>query len=185
MEPQLMSEPELRRAVKALAIQNSDKKVFIPESSLYALLSMDQIRKVISAYIPEHDVAETVDVAYNHGRKILAILIDIEHVPGITAFINNDIADDNRLPLTKDLIEAVLGSQEDACQWKVTAPAFARRTLWRHLPSDTILPIIRETYLGSGGFGDIFEICFEQSYQSFDGIARVSHKPHRPEMPPN
>ena len=122
-----------------------------------------------------HDVLEG-------ARQIFGILILVRRPECISNFIRNDRFQyqlshlDHKTPFQYEILGKILpkdiATDFYETQWEFTAPVFTRRVLPRFLEEDTVMPFLKDTIVGEGGFGVIHEIEIHPFHEKF-GITDV------------
>lgn len=172
---------ELQRAVRKLRTPNFQTiPKFVPQESLYKLITEDAVKRVLGSSIAKQHLQETVEAIVPGTRKIFAILVLSGTPDLITRFIEDDQLQqtnlDHRLPYSLDQLRKIL-PQDDAVdcfyerQWEFTAPIFSGKLISRYLDDQTILPFIHCKKIGHGGFGIVYELTLHQDYCKFEHFA--------------
>ena len=161
----------LRSQIQGLRIYTDNQSCcFIPQKSLYNLLTMDKIRLALTNCndIPPYHIDELVETILRGGRKIFAILVLLKgEEKHISRFVRSDgfqrRALDNKLPFSEEALDQML--PQDAVhdfyrlQWEFLAPTFAKGILHRVLDPRICLPFLRQRDTEKeGGFGHIYEV---------------------------
>lgn len=110
--------------------------------------------------------------------KVLSVLAVIRQVRYISNFIKNDQLQhepsqlDHKIPFHLGALKAILPEpmavEFDEWQWEFAAPVFPKRVIPRSLQPDIVLPFLKDTRIGGGGFGAIYEITFHDMHHEFD-----------------
>lgn len=178
----------LKERIDSLERKNVHSRYFVPHRDLHEVLTRDAIHEALQdSTVPGWRLKETIENVMNGGRRIFAILVLMDEVDSICKFIGNDQLEpvqlDSKLPYEIPSLEKIL-SQATAKnfykkQWKFSAPTFSRTILPRFLHNDTILPFLKDQYVGAGSFGTVFEIEVDPAHQRFDNISQqgVSRQP--------
>ena len=139
-------------------------------------MTRDLLRKAIVEQFPPQRVAEIVDHVQSGGHKIFAILILMKQCGFFDKFIQDRLyssADiDSLLPYEeRDLLPKFSNSQLALDffqkQWSFIAPVFSDSVFKAELRSEVVLPFLRDDFLESGGFGDVYDVEIESSHQRF------------------
>jgi hypothetical protein len=169
----------LKESLLGLRQRNYWNNHFVSEIDLYALMSEELIRKaLLDCDLPPNNLPETVKTVCAGLRKIFAILILNGDAKLVTKFIAFDQLQrtelDKKLPLHLDELCLVLPKTRPyrlelflERQWEFLPPIFSGKLISRCLAPQTIFPITRDEKIGSGGFGDVFEIEISKDYCDF------------------
>jgi hypothetical protein len=164
---------ELKLLLKNLRRENIHHRRFVPELSLYQVLTKNAIRKGLGdAGISVHQQEEVTTKVAQNGRKIFAILVLIEQAADISRFIKTDELQDAKLPFKVEVLREEIGipnaDEFDEKQWEFTAPTFRPGTLNRCLKDKVILPFTSKKDEGRGAFGNVCRVELDQDHQRLD-----------------
>jgi hypothetical protein len=170
---------QLRSKISELRIANTESRYFVPYQALNKVITESATRE---ALLDCKTAIEHLDELVHHitkgARAVFAILLLIRKAEYTSHFTKNDQFQlntsplDNKIPFRRDVLARILphGTSQEFYekQWEFAAPVFARTTLPRALETDTILPILKDTPIGEGGFGAVHEILIHASHQRFE-----------------
>lgn len=159
--------------IRDLRRLNSGHQWFIPQLSLYQLMSRDAIRRALQDTGTEpYNLDEMVEYISRNGIKIFAILVLIDQGAFASSFVKAKLTD-QQLPFSSDTLCNHLSPQSSGHfyerQWKFTALAFHRSTTNRTFSSISILPFVDEKFIGSGSFASVYEIKLDSCHQQLEG----------------
>jgi hypothetical protein len=165
----------LESSIYNLRIPNHWKRHFVPVDALYDLLGRGTIKEALRSSVKEHELDDLTDVVYRYGRLMFAILITINRVGCITKFLERDPSQPNqldaRLPLhEKDLVPRLTFVDAKKFlheQWTFCVPIFKKFTLRRVFADNIILPFTSDKLLGSGAFGQVYDVVVDSKHQKF------------------
>lgn len=171
-----MASHELRNQIRSLRRNCATPEgSFIPQRLLYRLLT----RAIISVALRQAGISalQIDDLAikiYKGGQKVFAILVLLKGEESkIANFITHDqFAQsqlDFKLPFSLELLNTIIPDIADEffeTQWEFVAPVFSRGVIHRELHDRTKLPFLQNTEIGSGGFGDVYEIQLDPDHQT-------------------
>jgi hypothetical protein len=154
-----------------LDTQNHEKRHFVPEKSLYRIMTEKSVRVALkrSAIKPYH-VEELVKDIVSGARKVFAILTVIGCKEAIATMFGHDLLQtaplDDKLPYSEELLNNIFSANSTRLtaskfakeQWEFVTPTFSQRVLPRTLEDRMILPFLQERPLGGGSFGMTWEI---------------------------
>jgi hypothetical protein len=176
---------DLRNKICALRRENIEKRCFIPRQSLYEVMTRDAIRDAVRDVLEQggngfHHLDELVQSIVGGARRVYAILLLIRHTAYASDFIGNDqfqdetIQLDHKIPFSQEILEGFLprlvAVEFYKQQWEISAPVFSKRILPRSLADHTVMPILKDTRIGVGGFGVVHEMVLDVSHQEFGDI---------------
>ena len=170
----------LRRRIQKLRIYTDDgDRCFVPQKSLYNLLTREELRNVLTSCngVLSYHVDELVEIIFRGARRIFAILILLKGEEElISDFVRSDgfqlSALDHKLPFSKETLSSIVSPDaiDDfyIVQWEFVAPVFSKGILHRVLDPRTRLPFICHRDTGKeGGFGHIYELEIHPEYHRF------------------
>lgn len=169
---------QLRSDIRSLRRQNAAKHRYIPETLFFKLITKDAIFQSLATLPPYHR-EEITQRVFEHGRKIFGTLILISIVgiaEMLSKFIEADQLEDARLPFSNDVLRKNIhlsemeGADFYEQQWELIAPKFRRGTLNRPLAGDTVLPFTKETWIGKGSFGIVYEVVLDPDHQELGTV---------------
>jgi hypothetical protein len=150
---------------------------YIPELSLYSVLTADAIHEALNAsQVNPHQREEIAQRVLQYGRKIFGILILLDQIPYIFKFAEALELDDSRLPFRSDVLNQEIGIPEpqsrdfEEKQWELLAPTFRRGTINRRFKKDIVLPFSKDTPISKGAFGTVYETVLDNEHQEFGHI---------------
>lgn len=144
---------------------------FLPEDSLDHILNPTAITSVLSDpafQIPSHKRESTAQIVISEGRKVFAILVDLRLEYALGLLIENDCLDSG-LPLNDDDLKDIPpeGAREILRkQWDYIAYKFRSGKYLRKIQNEIILPYLRETKIGGGGFSVVYEVFIHPAHQT-------------------
>lgn len=156
----------LRGRIESLRRRNVEFRYFIPNQELEIILDTKSIEAEIQECdVEPYDRREFVEAISQGGRKVFAILVLISQPHLIEKFVKNDQLHgsqlDDRLPYSQTDLESMIsdyGARFFETQWEVLAPLFSNLKTHRILHDHSIIPFTKETYIDSGGFGEVHEV---------------------------
>ena len=144
---------------------------FLPEGSLDGLINPTVITSVLSDpafQIPLHKRESAAQIVISEGRKVFAILVDLRLEYALSLLIENDCLD-SRLPLNDDDLKDIPreGAREiSRKQWEYIAYKFRTGKYLRKIQNEIILPFLRQTKIGGGGFSVVYEVFIHPAHQN-------------------
>lgn len=169
-----------RQSLKQALVKTTDTKYFLPEDCLNSILTEATITECIDqADIDRVRRRSCKEAVLHGGKKVLALLIMLERVDLILNFVETDQASrtahlDSRLPLEQETLRRMLADDDIAIidiqryQWEVLAPYFREDRVHRVFRQEIIMPFVHSKWIGSGGFGDVFEVTLPGTHHGFD-----------------
>jgi len=159
-------------------MKNSDGYYFIPNPIVGTLVTVTSVRDTLrDCGIVVESLDELVQAIVEGARNVFAILVWIRQVQQSSRFVRHDqfqsplIHIDHKLPFSLETLGQILGPTAAReffeRQWEFAAPVFSRRLLPRSLTEDTVLPILETRHIGSGGFGEAYEITIQPNHVDF------------------
>lgn len=172
----------LEEIIHRLRRENSECRYFIPHRAINEAITAETVRDALeSSGIGVQHLDELVQSIIKGACGVFAILLLIGQCKYISDFVRNDqFADshsqlDSKIPFSLGKLEKILPGpvaiRFDEKQWELAAPVFSKRVIPRSLEQRTILPILKETCIGEGGFGVIYEITLHNAHQKFNLIS--------------
>jgi serine/threonine protein kinase len=170
----------LKQLLSQVRHKNVQNHYFIPSNSVLEVMKSVDIREIlVESGLDDPYIEETVKLIRNGAWNVFAILALIREPQYIINFIKDDRLQrssiDSRLPFELKNLKVLLGdlsAAEDFYdeQWGFAAPFFSGSIFNRVLPSEFILPYLQDQNLegDEGGFGVVYRIQVEHSYQRFD-----------------
>ena len=161
----------LQQRIAALRISGAYGD-FIPQGELYALMSQkvifEELRK--NEYPPE-DLSEAASLLVEAGRKVFAILVEIDGVDYTADFLSSGLLD-GKLDLRKEDLDKFndpgLTVKFLKFQWDYIAPLWGDgSSSHKALSTRSILPFTEEKYLSEGSFGRVFIVTLKSTHQGF------------------
>jgi hypothetical protein len=173
---------DLRAQIYACREKNHESRYFIPDQKLYEIRSENVVRDVLKdCNTAPHHLDELVQSIVKGAFKVLSVLVFIGQVRYISNFIKNDQLQhepsqlDHKIPFHLGALKAILPEaiavEFDERQWEFAAPVFPKRVIPRSLQQDIVLPFLKETRIGGGGFGAVYEIKLHDMHQEFDNCS--------------
>lgn len=156
-------------------VKNYQSKWYIPAQELEKLLDPDSVREaVVESKLVPYKQDEVIRTILQGGKKVFAVLVYIGDVSSFVRFIEQDHLQnqplDPKLPFTRPALYSILGQVQGELfhrhQWIVLAPFFRGDLSYRNFDEDTILPFIRNTKIGSGAFGTIYDVVLDSRHQA-------------------
>ncbi|KAF2468700.1 kinase-like protein [Lindgomyces ingoldianus] len=165
----MASNDSLKLLLKSIRRENSDLRWFVPHNALVKVMVRENLRSTLKDQIKPYHIEETLKSIIRTGTKIFAILVLIDHVPKVQCFIEKDQLRDQRLPFTVDELKTIV---DDICaidffekQSEFLVPEFFQGMLTRRLNERTVMPFTKDSRIGAGSFGKVYEICFHPDHQ--------------------
>lgn len=172
----------LEDKIHRLRKENIDCRYFIPHQAINEVMTAETVRDALTGFdIGLQHLDELVQSIVNGACGVFAILLLIGQCKYISDFVRNDQFAgehsqlDSKIPFSLGKLETILPGpvaiKFDEKQWELAAPVFSKRVIPRSLEQRTILPILKETCIGEGGFGVIYEITLHNAHQKFSPIS--------------
>lgn len=172
----------LRAEISALRLKNTSHQYFIPHGALDKHMTKDAIQDALTdCNTAIYHLDELAESILEGSHKIFAILILIRQVQYSSHFIRNDQFQDlhshldHKIPFRYDTLENLLpqiaAKEFHETQWEFAAPVFSKKVLPRSLVPEIALPILKDTLLGNGGFGEVHEIEIHPFHQRFGVVS--------------
>lgn len=163
----------LQARIESLRQRNIEFRYFVPSQELYTTLDEASVQEVIKGCdIEPYNRKEYVETILRGGRKVFAILVLMGLPHLIEEFIKKDQLQhdqlDNRLPYSETDLELRIPDTAQRffeMQWELLAPLFSTLKTHRVLDDHSILPFTNETYIASGGFGEVHEVWLYGPHQ--------------------
>ena len=171
---------EVRHRIRALRHKNTDGKWFVPDGSLLCTLDQGTITSLLEQHcdVEPYGLEWTAQAVRDRATKVFAILILIREHRKISAFLEQYLPSDNqtldsRLPFSVTELQCIfsvaVANEFEEQQWGFTAPVFSHRLMHRNIPLESPLPFTESRKLGSGGFGNVYEITVVGGHHNFKG----------------
>ena len=167
----------LRDEIKVLRCQNIERRHFIPQEALYAILGLENIRTVLKDQGIEKEQLEELAQNITHGKRpIFGILVCIRKFRSILKFVKIDHFQyqpshlDHKLPFEKEDLGKLLPpplQRSFMSSNGSSSPVSSKSTLPRYLEDDTVLPFLQEEVIGQGGFGVVYKVLLHETQQHF------------------
>ncbi|KAF1992840.1 kinase-like protein [Amniculicola lignicola CBS 123094] len=164
----------LRIRLKSLRRVNATYRWYIPRNSLQGLMDEDTVQGALRENgIRSYQLAEVTKNIIPRGRRIFAILLLIDLIAEVCNFIEAGELNDERLPLNIEVLRRVLPTTpaDDFFekQWELSAPIFQYGTINQTYLVMTVIPIVCEKQIGTGGFSTVYEIELDPEHQFLGG----------------
>ena len=162
-----------------LQVKNFESAYFIPIEKLDQLLTGPVVHDAIkTSGIDVQKRLETESIIQSGAKRIFAILVLMRKESLIRHFIEHDQFQtgelDAKLPFYQIQLQDIVDEKSARLfcqkQWAFIAPHFRNDLSYRALEDDVILPFISSRFVGSGGFGKVFEVVLERSHQGVSAI---------------
>ncbi|KAI4160296.1 MAG: hypothetical protein LQ342_005888 [Letrouitia transgressa] len=174
-----MEMESLREELESNLLRNIDSRQFIPDHQVGQIVSDNVVRACVEQSSIEHQLREDcIGTILAGGRRVLAILMMLDHEYLITKFVEKDnlLKDttiDSRLPFPVAALESILSNKRLAIrfetrQWEVISPYFRPERNHRILPESTILPFTHQEAIREGGFGHIWKVSLPPGHHEFE-----------------
>jgi hypothetical protein len=174
-----MTEIDICRELDALDVVNFEKNRFIPLNRLERLLTREKIVALLAQNNVEfHLCAEATSTILNNGIRLFATLASIRNIKLITRFLATDSFSgaqlDSKLPLSEsDLLRIIqdpnTSTQFFQRQWRFLAPVFQENQSYRELADWAILPFLRRSKIGQGGFAVVYKVTVDAAHHRIAG----------------
>jgi hypothetical protein len=185
-----MAEIDICRELDALDVVNFEKNRFIPLKRLEQLLTRERIVTLLAQNNVEfHLRAEATSTILNNGIRLFATLASIRSIKLITRFLATDSFSgaqlDSKLPLSESDLLGIIRDPNTCTQffqrqWRFLAPVFQENQSYRELADWTILPFLRRTKIGQGGFAVVYKVTVDASHHRIAGAhGEVGASPSR------
>jgi hypothetical protein len=170
----------LRQLLSEIRHKNVQNHYFTPNNSVLEVMKSANIRDIlVESGLDDCYIEKTAKVIINSAWNVFAILAMIMKPKYIINFIKDDPLQrssiDSRLPFELENLEVLLGDFKAAedfydGQWGFAAPFLSGSIFNRILPSEFVLPYLRDQHLegDEGTFGVTYRVQVEPSYQRFD-----------------
>lgn len=167
---------ELKDLIDSLRVENHECRTFIPQNSLFQLLTREKIEDMWShiASASQQGIQDDVFTTIMGGaRRIFAILILCDHPEYIINFIKTvdqfqPSELDHRLPFDINTLQRILpdvrAEKFHKLQWEFSAPHLSSTGIPRCLESKIILPFSEDRRLDEGGFGVVYSVKMKDDY---------------------
>jgi hypothetical protein len=167
---------ELKDLIDSLRVENHECRTFIPQNSLFQLLTREKIEDMWShiASASQQGIQDDVVTTIMGGaRRIFAILILCDHPEYIINFIKTvdqfqPSELDHRLPFDINTLQRILpdvrAEKFHKLQWEFSAPHLSSTGIPRCLESKIILPFSEDRRLDEGGFGVVYSVKMQDDY---------------------
>ncbi|KAL5321937.1 hypothetical protein ACEPPN_009902 [Leptodophora sp. 'Broadleaf-Isolate-01'] len=165
---------KLKARLVSIGVENYESKWYIPAQELEKLLDLESVREaVVESKLEPYKQDEVIRTIFQGGKKVFAVFIQIGEVSSFIRFMEQDHLQnqplDPKLPFTRPALVSILGQSQGELfyrtQWTVLAPFFRGDLSYRNFDKATILPFTRNTKIGSGGFGTVYEIVLDSRHQ--------------------
>lgn len=150
-----------------------DLRSFIPDGCLSQVFQIETVIEALSDTvfdIPAHKHEYIAKIVCDEYSKIFAILLELHREELLTTFIENDISD-SKLPLARTTFNVLIPdapNQFERLQHEYTAYQFKKcHFVHKRIPEYQVLPFIRQTRIGGGGFSSVFKVQIHPSHQDF------------------
>ena len=150
------------------------QRQFLPNGSLDQILHETCILEILhdsSFRIDPHKLDSTVEIVSKEGRKVFAILVELRLEHALAGFIENDILD-KALPAQESKLAAVLEFDRRRNflqrQWEYLAYNFTGDMYQRALEAEMIIPYLKQTEIGGGGFSTVYDVLVHPAHQNID-----------------
>lgn len=168
-----------REELESKLLQNVDCRRFIPDNEILRIVSDDVVRASVEQSTIEPQLREDcIDAVLAGGRRVLAILLMLDHEHFIAEFVEKDFllkdsVMDSRLPFSVETLEAIFSSKRLAIrfenrQWEVTSPYFRSEKNQRIFPENIVLPFTHQEVIREGGFGQIWKVRLPSRHHGFE-----------------
>lgn len=162
--------------LRSIQRRNSVDQFFIPELSLFQVMTRDAIRKTLQDAGTElYKLDKMVEHISRYGIKIFAILVLTYQIDSAYSFVEAELSD-GHLPFSSVPLDNALSLPSFRhfyeMQWKFTAPTFYRSTINRNFHAQTVLPFIEEKLIGGSSFSKVYEIKLDSCHQQLEGPFR-------------
>lgn len=159
--------PFLTLFIKSFMEENTQKKEFLPITTIKKYTTYDTIRKHLAEKLPSYQPQDDdLRAVVRDSSKAFLILVycGLEH--HIFGLIKSGVSDSDLPFLRKNLPQCLLAlSEKQICdllsaQWKFLAPIFSQKEYCAlgALENEIILPILTKTCIGGGLSGEVYKI---------------------------
>ena len=161
---------ELRLELRRLRRLNANHRWYIPQRSLYELMTRDAIHTILQNSMTEmYNLDATVENIFQNGIKIFAILLLIDRATLVSKFIKIDQLQDPRLPFALSVLEndidCTCADDFFERQWELLAPEFFCGTVIRSFDPWAPLPFTKDAPIGHRVFDTVHEVMIDQDHQ--------------------
>lgn len=166
---------ELRVKLRRQRVKVVSGRYIIPDCVLPTIIDENTVDAVLAkCSIAVHKRSEIASAIVDGGKKVFAILILGGQQRLVSKFLEHDGLQktdiDSKLPFNLPQLCSIFGNNDAAdtffeLQWELVSPIFGNDRSHRMLHEDSILPIVRETFLSKGGFGDVYAIQLVETHQ--------------------
>ena len=151
-----------------------EPKKFLPEGALETILHKKDISECLrdpSFRVQHHKLISTVDLIFEKGRKILAILIEIRLECALVNFIEYRLLD-QALAASEEELKFVLDNSTDRMlflerQWDFLAYYLSHGLYVQQLNTSSVLPFVEQTKIGAGGFSQVYKVLVHDAHHCF------------------
>ena len=164
--------------------RNVNLEYFVSGQDLRDHMTPEYLRDAVDEVFPPWHVDDVLNGINRGGHKTFAILVLIKQPKQIIKFIEKvqylSYGIDRLLPLDEGKLLDILSERPqvvefDQKQWGFTAPVFFDSLFPTAFQLKAVLPFLQEEELGHGGFGDVYSIQIEPTYQRFKDTALCQH----------
>ena len=165
---------DLLSASKRNAAGQGQRK-FLPDGLLDQILHDSDLSVILrhpSFRIDLHKWDSTIEIVMREGRKVFAILVELERESAFPKFIEYGILDRTLPVLEKGTLEFVLEPHKVKeflqYQWEYLAHKFSRTMYNQRLSAEYILPYVQHTRIGGGGFSTVYDVLVHPAHQNIN-----------------
>jgi hypothetical protein len=143
---------------------------FFPTFALAKALTPSRVLKVVAdnERVKEHEMDFLVSLILERIPKIFSILLYDGNQDSFLDFLHRQEFD-SRLPITDEKslqhLKAAIREKFMERQWEFIPVLLKKDELHRNLRDREILPYLKDEYLGSGGFGQVYKVIVCRSHQ--------------------
>lgn len=160
---------KIKAIIRELRTETADFRWFVPDYLLDQALSREIIGEAVKeTQIPKQLHAEVTDKISHSGKKIFAILVATDQAASVLSFISCQALNDENLRYDENLVDRLaLPNAKDfrEKQWEFVAPLLLPGLLNLQLNQRSILPFLKDGYLGHGAFGQVYELDLHPGHQ--------------------
>ncbi|KAL9028794.1 MAG: hypothetical protein Q9196_002888 [Gyalolechia fulgens] len=156
------------------------RKKFLPKESLDQILHRENISESLrdsSFRIQPHKFMSTVDLVFQEGKRVFAILVETKLESAFVDLVEHRILD-RALPVSEERLEHILDNSTDRQQfverqWSYLAYDFPRIQYVQRLSVDYVLPYVEQIEIEGGGFSRVYKVHVHPTHQNIEDESQV------------
>ena len=169
----------LRASIVNLRCRNAKEHLYVPYDPLLKLMTEPAIRDALRHdRVESYFINDLTRLILDGKQKIYVFILFINITSSILKFIELDGFQDGcfdyKLLLDLVTLKHILVTDADAKsfydeQWQLISPIIFKNVFPRFIDGRVAMPFTRDHQITEGGFGLIFHVEIESSYQNFPG----------------